>query len=235
MAIVIHNEEQPDSYPNLTPDQLHEKYNELIGQYGTVRVVAMPQEVYFELVDEHSVDFRRELFSRNADEILNFKEDPYLNRASLLVFDDIFRELQLQGANNEALDNLALIWQTEIKPLLASDTFDSVSEARTQRFVNDVDNVLTSDRPYECTVTVSTSHGDGADIEYYKSLVGEDSSAHFGVSTEKRVIERAQWDFVSKRHSYNEDRMVETGRKDDVICDAQRKTFPVHIVERQDY
>ena len=128
------------------------------------------------------------------------------------VFDGIFFEIADANASSDEIAALSTLWETEIRELVNSTDQDDL--IKVDQFIASVDMVFAPSDSSYCFVTVSTTGGDGAEIEFYKSLLNPSTAVAFGLSTAQRTIERALWTFVSYR--YHNGERVETGRFENV-------------------
>ena len=223
--VILADPTAPNITKNLSIAEMRERWNELFKKYSTVRALGLSDVVYVEPIANDAVKQRADVLQRHANAIRALKEDPQTNR-SPEVIDSILREIAAANANSDEIAALAVVWETDVRKLLEGDSLDTIDAGRITRFAEDLEMLLASEaKAYQCVVTISTSNGPGAEIRYYRSLIGEDAAESFGVSKETRVIERARWTFVSYRKTSGT--RIETGREEDVTFHGQS---PVNLV-----
>ena len=234
--VIMIGSDSPSTDSRKTADDIKNRWDELFKQYPTVRVLGIPNVVYLEPVVDDSMKMRKAVFQSHESDIRTFKEKLDGSKFSDAdvtefrdVIDGIFKEISDANANNDVITTLAAVWKTDIRKLFESNASGD-SRVRTKNFLTQIELALAKGiRPYQCLVTVSTSRGDGAQIAYFKSLLGQSTETAFGISMETRIVERARWTFVAKRFKGTTFR--ETGRAENVTCPDNKSTFLVEITE----
>lgn len=223
--VVLKGSNDPEVISGLSVDAIKEQWNKLLSEHSAVRAVGLPAVVYVRLTADDAMDKRQEVFNRHEGVIRTFQQTPTQDATDVIrAIDNIFREISDTSVANEMTDALAILWRTNIREELR----ESREEASTiwdkaNRFIETLQKALKeggiSER--ECFVTVSTSPENGAQIYFYKSLLGETGEIFFGQSMAADIVERARWTFVSKRNI--DGKLTETGRVENVMFGDKAK------------
>ncbi len=194
-------------------DQIRRRWDDLFNQYATMRVLGFDNTVYVEPISDNAGDARVEILRRYSDELGSIQRSRS-EVESHFIIDSLFDEVAEANASNDEIAALATVWNTEIRQIIQLENLDEENLFKVEQFLINVDVALTSSRENHCLVTVSTTGGEGAEIEFYKSLLDPNSATDFGSSTAQRLVERARWTFVSYR--YIDGERVESGRRENV-------------------
>ncbi len=223
---------EPDNTNNIPivlnsvhPDGIRAQWDELFSRYLTVRVLALPNVIYVRPVSDGVREQRAAVFERHVSDIQNLRESP--ETGSPVVVDRIFMDLSARSANSDAIAALDVVWQTSIRDLFERDSLGSSEIAKVTRFAHSLEEVVTlGDEPSKCLVTISTTHGAGAEIWYFKTLLGPGTAVQAVESSPLALrLERALWTFVARRNGQ------ETGREERVRLPHDEPTVPLLIDE----
>ena len=170
----------------------------MFSEYSTVRALGLSDVVYIEPVATNAKQLREFVLQHHADDFRSLVDNLQTNRKPEVI-DEIFKELSNVNANSNQIAQFYSVWVTDIRNLFERDILYATSADRIKRFTNDFELLLSEAKPFQCVAAVSTSSGPGAEIKYFKLLLGSNTATYFGVSKETRLIECARWTFVSYR------------------------------------
>ena len=229
--VILRGSGEPKITTELSVEDIRDQWAKLFEKHSTVRVLGLSNVVYVEPVANDAKKKREDVLQRYVDTIRAPKAG-LPSRQWRMAIDRVFTDISEDNVNNDAIAGLAAVWKTDLRKLFDNDSLDSANTKRITEFSDNLETVLKDGvRSHECLVTVSTSPGPGADIRYFKSLIGEQSAKQFGTSTVGRKMERALWTFVSRRKGESGE-WVETGRVEKVEC-PDETTFNFVINESE--
>ena len=228
--VVLSNLAKPEIYKELSPADIKLRWDKLFKNYPAVRALGLGNLVYLEPISKNAKKKRAAVFEKYAEQLRLLKENPQQNRRHQPI-DGIFNDISLAKASSNEIALFQSVWKTDISKLFEKRSSLAITdEGRITDYVGGLRNVLQANvRPFQCSVTISTSLGPGAEIKFFKSLFGKKTAISFGISKAIRQIERASWTFVSYRT--REGRSVETGSAKNVNCHDHKHTLSIVIQE----
>lgn len=136
--------------------------------------------------------------------------------------DDVFRRLESDKLIDDKLEAYRAYWKA-LGPKLEKAPQNKAVLAAVEAFPDDL---LAAAKGNKCTVTVSASKGDGAEITYIKFVDdGKAKDSHFGVTLVTKEVEAAEYVFRSHRKG------AQTGESK-VKCTDTKKPVAVSVQEK---
>ena len=196
--VILGGPNSPEIIDNLTTNNIKERWENFFIEYPTVRALGLSNVVYIEPVVVNAKQQREVVFQHYADEFHSLQKNLLTIRFQE-VFDEVFKELSIASANSNQIAQFHSVWETDIRNLVVQTDLDTNSADRVKQFAENFMSLLYEPKPSHCVASVSTSNGPGAEINFFKSLLNPNTATHFGVSKVTRLIECAQWTFISYR------------------------------------